>query len=439
VSATPDGWNEATLASACRVVSGATPKTGVAENWGDDVAWLTPADMSRDRSQVLRGGARGLSLRGYESCSAQIVPAGSVVVSSRAPVGYVAIAGAPLATSQGCKTAVLPDHLDSRYVYWFMVHARPDLEKRASGTTFKEISAKEFGRTVLVYPPLDEQRRIVDILEDHLSHLDAADLAIQQSLARLDGLDEQIVLRSLLPFEHGYSPDNVDAVAAGALVPLRAGWRWSSLSDVASVVGGVAKDAKRQDDPSFVEVPYLRVANVQRTHLVLESVTTIRTSAKKAAELRLLPGDVLMNEGGDRDKLARGWVWSGEIQDCIHQNHVFRARPERRVVHPEWLAWSANTVGSRWAARHGKQSVNLASISLSTIRRMPVPLAPLEEQALRLQQITESLDGTSALRQSLRLASDHSASLRRSLLAAAFSGQLTGRSSDLERVEELVS
>ncbi|WP_291751245.1 restriction endonuclease subunit S, partial [Cellulomonas sp. 73-92] len=170
----PDGWRAEELGSICRVYSGATPKTSVAEYWGNDVPWVTPADLARDRSQALSHGARGLSWSGYRSCAAQLVPRGSVVVSSRAPIGYVAIAGAELATNQGCKTAAPPGYLDSKYLYWYLVHSKPDLEARASGTTFKEISGKEFGRTVLRFPDLDKQRQIVDTLEDHLSRLDAA-------------------------------------------------------------------------------------------------------------------------------------------------------------------------------------------------------------------------------------------------------------------------
>lgn len=103
----------------CRIVSGATPKTGVTKYWGGgEIPWLTPNDMSRDRSQTLTGGERYLTELGYDSCSARLFPAGSVIVSSRAPVGYVAIAGREMCTNQGCKTAVPPDFIEPRYLYW---------------------------------------------------------------------------------------------------------------------------------------------------------------------------------------------------------------------------------------------------------------------------------------------------------------------------------
>jgi len=223
----------------------------------------------------------------------------------------------------------------------------------------------------------------------------------------------------------------------GQLSDLPMGWTWRRLGEITSVAGGVTKDSKRQSDPAFVEVPYLRVANVQRGRLDLGKVTTIRVPASKAKALRLLYGDVLMNEGGDRDKLARGWVWEGQVEDCIHQNHVFRARIVDGAIEPKLLSWSANTIGGRWAERNGKQSVNLASISLTKIRQMPVPVPPMGVQHELVKQLEDQLQACDRLTGSLIEARARAATLRRSLLAAAFSGRLTGGATDMEMVEEM--
>ncbi len=176
----PSGWQCASLGDICRIVSGATPKTAVTEYWGGDVTWITPDDLSKDRSQTMSSGARSLTRAGYESCSARLFPAGSVVYSSRAPIGYVAIAGKEMCTNQGCKTAVPPDFIYPQYLYHYLRWMTPDIQARASGTTFKEISGKRFAETQLLWPSLSEQQRIVDILEDHLSRLDAAECQLLQ-------------------------------------------------------------------------------------------------------------------------------------------------------------------------------------------------------------------------------------------------------------------
>lgn len=134
-------------------------------------------------------------------------------------------------------------------------------------------------------PSLAEQGRIVAAIEEQLSRLDEAESLLnraRQNAARMR------------------------AAALGAITPRAK--EWATLGEIAEVVGGVTKDSKRQGDQTFVEVPYLRVANVQRGYLDLSEITTIRVSPERASVLRLEPGDILFNEGGDRDKLGRGWV-----------------------------------------------------------------------------------------------------------------------------------
>jgi type I restriction enzyme S subunit len=156
----------------------------------------------------------------------------------------------------------------------------------------------------------------------------------------------------------------------------------TTLEAIADVVGGITKDKKKEEaGTGFVEVPYLRVANVQRGFLDLSTLTSIKVSAAAAERLRLQHGDVLMNEGGDRDKLGRGWIWEGQVADCVHQNHVFRARINDEGFEPRFVSLWANTYGQRWFFENGGQTTGIASISLSTLKRFPVPRLPLSRQA----------------------------------------------------------
>ena len=332
---------------------------------------------------------------------------------------------------------------DARFVnYQFQSpEVRSHLEPRIRTTAGQSgIAGADVRSIPLVLPPLDEQRRVVDLLEDHLSRLDAADQGLALSLAKLNGLRERTIVHALTGVDH---PERVDAslpdvgTSDGDLPSLPLGWEWARLGDVADVVGGITKDAKKQGDPSFVEVPYLRVANVQRGHLKLDVVTQIRADPDKAKALRLETGDVLLNEGGDRDKLARGWVWEGQIAECIHQNHVFRARLHEPQLDPYFLSWTGNTFGGRWAERNGKQSVNLASISLRMIKQMPV-IVPAEGEAERVvASLRDQLESYNRVEASLRSARERGAALRRSLLAAAFGGRLTSTDPQLSVAAEI--
>jgi type I restriction enzyme, S subunit len=158
------------------------------------------------------------------------------------------------------------------------------------------------------------------------------------------------------------------------------GWEWTTLGQIASIKGGLTKGKKRKTGEHVRSVPYLRVANVQRGHIDLTEVKEIEATESEIAVLQLREGDVLLNEGGDRDKLGRGWVWSGQLPLCIHQNHVFRARLDLNTVDPKFVSHYANSNGAEYFYKHGKHTTNLASINLTLLGQLPLPLPPLTEQ-----------------------------------------------------------
>ncbi len=138
----------------------------------------------------------------------------------------------------------------------------------------------------------------------------------------------------------------------------------------------------------------------------------------------LQTGDILFNEGGDRDKLGRGWVWEGQIENCIHQNHVFRARLANGDFDPYFISMHANTWGQRWFEAHGKQTTNLASLSLTTLKSFPVPAPPLSEQQALVAELQAIMRNEDRLQSDLDRAERRSITLRRSILSRAFSGRL---------------
>lgn len=276
-------------------------------------------------------------------------------------------------------------------------------------------------------PPMAEQRRIVDALEGYLSGLESAGDIVENSKLRLRRLRSNYIRSHVFGRKEGEKEaDRLDSVGVddGPMVGLPEGWRWRRLHEVADVVSGVAKGSKEKDGSELVEVPYLRVANVQKGYLDLSSVKNIRVSQRKIEQLKLRHSDVLLNEGGDRDKLGRGWVWENQISGCIHQNHVFRARMKGREVHPKFLAWYANEAATHWFYANAKQSVNLASISLSTINLLPVPVPPRGEQESIVRRISEGLESFTRVENQLESIQVKATALRRALLAAAFSGKL---------------
>lgn len=171
------------------------------------------------------------------------------------------------------------------------------------------------------------------------------------------------------------------------------GWEWQSVDDVLLVTGGVTlgrKIAGRE----LVARHYLRVANVQRGHLDLKEIKEIEVPVDEVEKYRLRNGDLLITEGGDWDKVGRTAIWRGELSECLHQNHVFRARAATSEWEPRWAEIYLNSATAReYFAGSSKQTTNLASINMTQLRACAFPLPPLAEQ----RRIVAKLDQLMAL------------------------------------------
>ena len=156
----PESWMFARLKHIGEVIGGGTPKTNIDEYWDGNIPWLTPADLSGYEDMHISTGARTITELGLKSSSAQLLPENSILYSSRAPIGYIAIAANPISTNQGFKSVVPNNSTMSPYLYYCLKARTSDIVRRATGTTFKEISGSEMAETIVPLPPINEQQRI---------------------------------------------------------------------------------------------------------------------------------------------------------------------------------------------------------------------------------------------------------------------------------------
>ncbi len=340
-------------------------------------------------------------------------------------------------------------------------HFQSHLAKEAKGTAQKGVYLKTLGAAPIRVAPRLEQQRIVDAVDSYLTRLDDAVMTLERvdrnlkryrasvlkaavegrlvpteaALAKREGREYEpasVLLERILAerrrrwSESGKKSkyDEPMPPETSVLPSLPEGWCWATVDMLAEVKGGVAKGQKRNSSVKVREVPYLRVANVQRGYLNLSEVKTIEATELEIDELRLKLGDVLFNEGGDRDKLGRGWIWTGELPECIHQNHVFRARLLTDDVQPRYLSWYGNGAGQAYFFDQGKQTTNLASINLTKLKGLPVPIPPKAEQARIAEEIDRSFSVSDDCVTNVTLNIRRAQRLRQSILKWAFEGTL---------------
>ncbi|HDS7283420.1 TPA: restriction endonuclease subunit S, partial [Escherichia coli] len=180
----PQGWEWVTLATVGEIVGGGTPKSDNPQFWAKNgIKWITPADLYGLKGKYITSGARDISPAGLSNSSARLMPKGSVLFSSRAPIGYVAIADAELSTNQGFKSCVPYIKESAEYIYYFLLASAKKIDAEASGTTFKEVSGAIVSKILLPLPPLSEQLKIVSRANELMSLCDQLE---QQSLTSLD-------------------------------------------------------------------------------------------------------------------------------------------------------------------------------------------------------------------------------------------------------------
>lgn len=225
-------------------------------------------------------------------------------------------------------------------------------------------------------PPIHEQRAIADYLDIEIEKIDALRMAQERLIVLLKEKRHSIISHAVTRGLNPNTPMEHSGIEWLGGIPKH--WSVCNLKFLASAQTGIAK-GKDNKDKDTVEVPYLRVANVQDGYLDLAEITTMEIPTCELDRFSLKTGDVLMNEGGDFDKLGRGCIWRGEIEPCVHQNHVFAIRP--KFVSSEWLNQITSSMYAQfYFMSRSKQSTNLASISLRNLLKLPVVLPPEEEQ-----------------------------------------------------------
>ena len=273
------------------------------------------------------------------------------------------------------------------------------------------------GQQRLPLPPPDEQQAIADYLDTETARIDT----LVQEKEELIGLLREARSNRISELISG---DGLPGSATGnPWVPhLPEGWQLKRLKHLAQVRSGLAK-GKDTGSNTTVELPYLRVANVQEGRLDLREISTMPVEVDAVERFSLLEGDVLMNEGGDYDKVGRGAVWTGEISPCLHQNHVFAVRPVQRDL-SEWISAITQTQYAKfYFMNNAKQSTNLASISQASVKELPILLPPKEQR----DALLEKLGGELAAFDALIAHTQEEIALLKELRAATIADAVLGR------------
>lgn len=339
---------------------GKTPARANPSYWSDGHNdWVSIADLSSYGKYVGATKEKITDLAVQES-GIKLVPPGTVIMSFKLSVGKTAITKEAVYTNEAIMAFVPTGKYEVCVDYFYHFFSGKDWSKETNravmGATLNKATLSEIKIDV---PPLEEQRRIASLLDK------VCDL-IAKRRAQLDKLDLLVKARF------------VEMFGDPVLNPMT--WPEKRLECMADIVSGITKGRKTKE-VDLKEVPYMAVSNVKDGYIDWTTVKTILATKSEIEQYRLLPDDVLMTEGGDPDKLGRGAIIQEPLENCIHQNHVFRVRLDENVLLPIYFSeYLQHQKAKQYFLRCAKQTTGIASINMRQLKGLPTLVPPIELQ-----------------------------------------------------------
>ena len=452
----PKNWIDCKLKDVGEIIAGGTPSTSELSYWGDEVSWITPADLSGYKSMYISKGRKSLSKKGLQNSSARLIPKGSVLFSSRAPIGYVVIASNELATNQGFKNIVPYSGIDSKYLYYYLIANKQLAEENASGTTFKEISATKFAELQLVLAPSNEQVRIAEKLDELLSELEKGKEQLQTSLEQLKVYRQSILkhafegklseewrrkqkklktpdelLSEIRAYRKRQYEKQLKEYKAGKIkakpkepkdiklikgtLSVESGWALSKLGDVLETTSG---GTPSRNNPRYYSgsIPWVKSGEL-KYNTILDTEEKISKEAIENSSAKLFPKGTLLVAlyGATVGKLAFLGIEASTNQAVCgvfeepYYDHKFLYY-YLMFMRPELL--NLSTGGAQ------------PNISQTILSNLPVPICSKDEQLVVVEQIDKLFSMNDEMEKTIDENLLKSDALKQGLLQKAFEGKL---------------
>lgn len=359
-----EGWIVKKLGEVCEVIGGSTPKTNNPLFWGGKYYWITPAEL--DGRKWISTTERTITEEGVNSAHLQLLPIGTVLLSSRAPIGKVAITANPMYCNQGFKNLICKDGICNEFIYWFLIYNTEYLKSLGTGATFKEISKKVVEQVNVPIPPLPEQSRIVEEL-DQLSNIIEKK---RQQLSELDNLAQSIFYDMF-----------------GDPVVNEKGWEVKKLKDIAvSQIGLTYKPENVSSEGTIV----LRSSNIQDCNLDFSDIVRVNCNIKEKQYVQ--DGDILMCSRNGSFRLV-GKV--AMIKDLRERMSYGAFMTVIRSPYRDYLFAFFKSPAFRVQLSTAK-TATINQITVKMLDEIVLPLPPLPLQQLFAQKI-EAIEKEKAL------------------------------------------
>ncbi|MGL4219682.1 MAG: restriction endonuclease subunit S [Shewanella sp.] len=403
----PITWSLSKLKHMFSIINGSTPKSGVSAYWDGDITWVTPADLSKLPTFQIWSSARSITQEGLNSCGTTIVPSGSLVLSSRAPIGSLAVTAVPLCTNQGCKSLIPKNKIHIKYIYYYLIAMKEQLNLFGRGTTFLELSTDDLGNFPIPSLPHSEWENIANFLDHETAKIDAL-------------IEKQQQLISLLQ-------EKRQAVISHA-VSIKSGEKSAKLSYFIDLLSGFAFPSSGFKQEPNNAIPLLRGINVGVDHIKWsENVYWPSSDVPKLKEFELAEGDIVFG-------MDRPWISSGarvaEIKNsdlpCLLLQRVARIRSLEGTYQP-FVKLCLSSHEFKRFIEADLTGVSVPHISPDQIKSFPIRAIGFEKQKHLTDLALAQCKKLNEIENQAKKAIDLMQERRTALISAAVTGKIDVR------------
>jgi type I restriction enzyme S subunit len=393
------GWEVKALGEVCAIINGGTPKSEVSTYWDGDIDWLTPKDMGKLDGHLVHVTPRRISREGLAKCSARQVPANSVIMSTRAPIGHLAINTVPMAFNQGCRGMVPGEKLNAKYLFYVLSANIQVLDDLGTGTTFKELSAGSLKAFPLPLPPLDEQKRIVEVLDAAFEGLSRARAHTETNLQNARELFES---------------------ALRLLFSNTATWKCEDLNKHVRFV-----DYRGKTPPKTLEgVRLITAKNVKRGYIQRDPEEFMDETAYDEWMTRGFPeyGDVLFTTEAPLANVAQ----LDTEEKVVVGQRLINMKADPKVIDNEFLKFALLSPTMQGEIHRRGTGATVQGIKASLLKTVPLSFpASLVEQCEIAEKCRLAFEVKGEVENLYRAKLADLDALRQALLQKAFAGELT--------------
>ena len=444
LSKLPEGWAWSTLGEVGTVKAGGTPSTSNPENFVGAISWITPADLTGYKNKFIGKGQRNISEKGLNASSAVLLPTGTVLFSSRAPIGYVVIAENPVSTNQGFKNLICHNGVLNEYVFYYLKASKKLAESFGSGTTFKEVSASRFAKIPIPLCPTLEQLRIVGKVEALFSYLDAGVESLRKVQAQLKRYRQSVLKyafegkltkkwRDVHKNQIDLAKKDVEGYPSDNTVPE---WARVPLQTLSSLITKGESPLWQGFDYVQHGVTFIRSENVLWGKVSLLNVIEIPEKFhEKLKRSQVKGGDVLVNLVGA--SIGRCSIVPLSIGKANINQAVAIVRLNGSLL-PSYLMYLILSPRMQETIRNSKVETARPNISLQDLRQLIIPLPSLPEQEKIVEEIESRFSIAEKTVESIKNNLEQANCLRQTILKYAFEGKLVLQDPNDESAEKLL-